>query len=86
MTKPLSILARPHWLAALLLCSALTACGGDNGNDPVSSGPGTPGNATEAPNNEGGNGGNGNGGNGNGEDGNQPNQPPAAKPNLRCAP
>ncbi len=60
-----SHLARPHRLAAVLLCAAtlsLSACGGDsNDGTPNNGNPGT-------------------------AQPDQPGQPPANKPNLRCAP
>jgi hypothetical protein len=65
MTHLFSTLARSRWLAALLLCAALTACGGDSADNPT----GTPGGSTETP-----------------TGGNEPNQPPAVKPSIRCAP
>lgn len=70
MTNPLSMLARSRWIGAVLLCTALTACGGD-GADSGGQGPLTPSSAGQNPNQGG---------------GNQPNQPPAAKPVMRCAP
>ncbi|RDK10455.1 hypothetical protein [Cupriavidus lacunae] len=77
MTFRPSTLARPHWLAALLLCATLTACGGDSGESPSAS-------PTAAPTTPGAPGTGGNPGQGNGSD--RPGETPATKPQLRCAP
>ncbi|AQV97612.1 hypothetical protein BJN34_27500 [Cupriavidus necator] len=77
MTFRPSILARPHWLAALLLSAALAACGGDSGESPSAS-------PAAAPTTPGVPGTGGNPGQGNGSD--RPGETPATKPQLRCAP
>ena len=77
MTFRPSTLARPHWLAAVLMCAALTACGGDSGESPTGS-------PNAAPITPGAPGTGGNPGQGNGSD--QPGETPAVKPQLRCAP
>ncbi|KAI3589110.1 hypothetical protein D9X30_5922 [Cupriavidus sp. U2] len=49
MTEAIRTLARRHplgMLAALLLCTALTACGGDNDSTPASNTPASPGAST----------------------------------------
>ncbi len=41
--KPLiSLLARPGWLAAMALCAALAACGGDSADNKSPAPPGEP--------------------------------------------
>lgn len=77
MTFRPSTLARPHWLAALLLSVALAGCGGDSGE-------GASGTPAAAPITPGVPGTGGNPGQGNGSD--RPGETPAVKPQLRCAP
>ncbi|WP_454753025.1 hypothetical protein [Cupriavidus necator] len=78
MTFRPSTLARPHWLAALLLCTALSACGGDSDDSATTSSP------NAAPATPGAPGTGGNPGHGNGSD--RPGETPAVKPQMRCAP
>lgn len=80
MTFRPSTLARPHWLASVLLSAALAGCGGDSGDSGGNAG-GAP---TAAPATPGAPGTGGNPGQGNGSD--RPGEAPAVKPQLRCAP
>ncbi len=72
MNRILRAARRPHWMATLLMCTALSAalsaCGGSDDN--ASSGTQAPSGGSQTP----------------GSVDNAVNQPPAVKPAIRCAP
>lgn len=70
MNRILRAATRPHWMATLLMCAALSACGGSDDN--AGGGNPTPSGGAQTP--------------AAGSGDSAINQPPAVKPTLRCAP